>query len=60
MPCGMPIDELIAKMKANGVPGSIEAERVLDQLLSADTQEPVEAEGWQTTTQETGSERITT
>jgi len=56
----MPIDELIAKMKANGVPGSIEAERVLDQLLSADTQEPVEAEGLQTPTQETGPERITT
>lgn len=60
MPCGMPIDELIAKMKANGVPGSIEAERVLDQLLSADTQEPVEDEGLQTPTQETGPERITT
>lgn len=60
MPCGMPIDDLIAKMKASGVPGSIEAERVLDQLLSADKQEPVEAEGLQTTTQETGSERITT
>ena len=60
MPCGMPIDELIAKMKARGVPGSIEAERVLDQLISADNQEPIEAEGLQTTTQETGSERITT
>jgi len=60
MPCGMPIDELIAKMKARGVPGSIEAEEILDQLLSADTQEPVEAEGLQTPTQETGSERITT
>jgi hypothetical protein len=56
----MPIDELIAKMKASGVPGSIEAERILDQLLSADTQEPIEAEGLQTPTQETGSERITT
>jgi len=60
MPCGMPIDDLIAKMKANGVPGSIEAERILDQLLSADTQAPIEAKGPQTTTQETGSERITT
>ena len=60
MPCGMPIDELIAKMKAKGVPGSIEAEEVLDQLLSADTQGPTEAEGLQTTTQGTGSERITT
>ena len=60
MPCGMPIDDLIAKMKAKGVPGSIEAERVLDQLLSADEQEPEEAEGLQKTTQETGSERITT
>ena len=59
MPCGMPIDDLIAKMKAKGVPGSIEAERVLEQLVSADTQEPAEAEG-QTPTQETGSERITT
>jgi len=56
----MPIDELIAKMKANGVPGSIEAERVLDQLLSPDTQEPIEADGLQTPIQETGSERITT
>jgi len=60
MPCGMPIDELIAKMKASGVPGSIEAERILDQLLSADTQEPIEAGGLQTPTRETGSERITT
>ncbi len=60
MPCGMPIDDLIAKMKANGVPGSIEAERILDQLLTADAQEPVEAEGLQTPTQKTGSERITT
>jgi hypothetical protein len=56
----MPIDDLIAKMKAKGVPGSIEAERVLDQLLSAETQEPIEAKGSQTPTQETGSERITT
>jgi hypothetical protein len=56
----MPIDDLIAKMKANGVPGSIEAEGILDQLLSADTQAPIEAKGPQTTTQETGSERITT
>jgi hypothetical protein len=56
----MPIDDLIAKMKANGVPGSIEAERILDQLLTADAQEPVEAKGLQTPTQETGSERITT
>jgi hypothetical protein len=58
--CGMQIDQLIAKMKASGVPGSIEAERILDQLLSADKQEPIEAEGLQTPTQETGSERITT
>jgi hypothetical protein len=56
----MPIDDLIAKMKANGVPGSIEAEGILDQLLTADTQEPIEAEGLQTTTRETGSARITT
>ncbi len=60
MACGMQIDQLIAKMKASGVPGSIEAERILDQLLSADKQEPIEAEGLQTPTQETGSERITT
>ena len=60
MPCGMPIDELIAKMKASGVPGSIEAERILDQLLSADTEETIEAEGLQKPTQGTGSERITT
>jgi len=60
MPCGMPIDDLIAKMKANGVPGSIEAEGILDQLLTADTQEPIEAEGLQTPTRETGSARITT
>ena len=32
MPCGMPIDDLIAKMKAKGVPGSIEAEKVFEQL----------------------------
>jgi hypothetical protein len=56
----MPIDDLIAKMKASGVPGSIEAEEILDQLLSADTQEPIEAEGLQTPTHETGPERITT
>ena len=60
MPCGMPIEDLIAKMKANGVPGSIEAEKALDQLLSPDTQEPTEAEGSQTPTEKTGSERITT
>jgi hypothetical protein len=60
MPCGMPIEDLIAKMKASGVPGSVEAERALDQLLSTDTEEPVEAEGLQKPTQETGSERITT
>jgi hypothetical protein len=58
--CGMQIDQLIAKMKASGVPGSIEAERILDQLLSADKQEPIEAEGLQTPSQKTGSERITT
>jgi hypothetical protein len=56
----MQIDQLIAKMKASGVPGSIEAERILDQLLSADKQEPIEAEGLQTPSQDTGSERITT
>jgi hypothetical protein len=56
----MPIDELIAKMKASGVPGSIEAEGILDQLLSADTQAPMEAKGPQKPTQGTGSERITT
>ncbi len=60
MPCGMQIDQLIAKMKASGVPGSAEAEGILDQLLSADTQEPLEAEGLKTPTQETGSERIVT
>ena len=60
MACGMQIDQLIAKMKASGVAGSIEAERILDQLLSADTQEPTEAEGLQTPTQETGSDMITT
>jgi hypothetical protein len=58
--CGMQIDQLIAKMKASGVPGSIEAERILDQLLSADKQELTEAEGLQTTIRETGSERIST
>jgi len=56
----MQIDQLIAKMKASGVPGSAEAEGILDQLLSADTQEPLEAEGLKTPTQETGSERIVT
>lgn len=60
MPCGMPIDDLIAKMKAKGVPGSIEAEGVLDQLLSADMREPVEADRLQTPSKESGSERITT
>lgn len=60
MPCGMPIDDLIAKMKAKGVPGSIEAERVLDQLLSADMREPVESDRLQTPSKESGSERITT
>lgn len=60
MPCGMPIDDLIAKLKARGVPGSIEAERVLDQLLSADTREPMEAGRLQTPSEESGSERITT
>lgn len=60
MPCGMPIDDLIAKMKARGVPGSIEAEKVVDQLLAGDSDEPAEAEGLQEPTQETGSETITT
>jgi hypothetical protein len=56
----MPIDDLIAKMKAKGVPGSIEAEGVLDQLLSADMREPVESDRLQTPSKESGSERITT
>jgi hypothetical protein len=56
----MPIDDLIAKMKAKGVPGSIEAEQVFEQLLSTDTQEPVEAGPPQKSTEETGSERIKT
>ena len=60
MPCGMNMDDLIARMKARGVPGSIDAEGVLEQLLTAETEEPAEAEGPQITTQETGSERITT
>jgi hypothetical protein len=60
VPCGMPIDDLIAKMKAKGVPGSIEAEQVFEQLLSTDTQEPVEAGPPQKSTEETGSERIKT
>ena len=60
MACGMQIDQLIAKMKASGVPGSIEAERILDQLLSADKQELTEAEGLQTPIRETGPERIST
>lgn len=60
MPCGMPIDDLIAKMKARGVPGSAEAEEVLDQLLSGETQETVEAKVLQTPIQKAASERTTT
>ncbi len=59
MPCGMQIDQLIARMKASGAPGSAEAEKILDQLTCADVPEPAEAEG-QTPTEESGSERITT
>ncbi len=59
MPCGMNMDDLVAKMKARGVPGSTEAEEVLDQLLSGDADQPAEGEE-QKPTQETGSERITT
>lgn len=60
MPCGMPIDDLIAKMKARGEPGSIEAEKVLDQLLAGDSNEPAETGDSPNPTPETGSERITT
>jgi hypothetical protein len=56
----MPIDDLIAKMKAKGVPGTIEAEKVFEQLLSPETPEPEKAEGPQKPTEETSSERITT
>jgi hypothetical protein len=45
-------------MKAKGVPGSIEAEKVFDQLLSPETQEPPKAEGPQTPTEKTSSKRI--
>ena len=58
--CGISIEYIYARLKASEVPGSGTADRILDQLLSADTQEPIEAEGLQTTIQETGSERITT
>ena len=60
MPCGMPIDDLIAKMKAKGVAGSVEAEKVFEQLLSPETPEPAKAEGPQRPTEKTSSERITT
>ena len=60
MPCGMPIDDLIARMKARGEPGAIEAEKVLDQLLAGNSDEPAEIEGLPKPTQETGPERITT
>ena len=60
MPCGMPIDDLIAKMKAKGVPGTIEAEKIFEQLLSPETPQPEKAEGPQKPTEETSSERITT
>ena len=60
MPCGMNMDDLVARMKARGVPGSTEAEEILEQMLTAQTQEPAEAEGLPKPTQETGSERITT
>ena len=60
MPCGMQIDQLIARMKASGVPGSAEAEKILDQLTCADAQEPTAAKGQQTPTEESGSERIST
>lgn len=60
MPCGMPIDDLIAKMKAKGVPGSTEAEEILDQLLSGETQEPAEAELSQIPSKTATSERTTT
>ncbi len=60
MPCGMNMDDLIARLKARGEPGSIEAERILDQMLAGGSDEPVEAEGLQTPTDKAGSERITT
>ncbi|MDM7999593.1 MAG: hypothetical protein QUS33_06240 [Dehalococcoidia bacterium] len=56
----MPIDDLIAKMKAKGVPGSTEAEEILDQLLSGETQEPAEAELSQIPSKTATSERTTT
>jgi len=56
----MPIDDLIAKMKAQGVPGTIEAEKVFEQLLSPETPHPEKAKGPQTLTEETSSERIKT
>jgi len=58
--CGIGIEYIYARLKAAEVPGSGTADRILDQLLSADTQEPIEADGLQTPTQETGPERITT
>ena len=60
MPCGMNMDDLIAKMKARGEPGSIEAEKVLDQMLAGNSDEPAEADGSPKPTPEAGSERITT
>ena len=46
--CGISIEYIYARLKASEVPGSGTADRILDQLLSADTQEPIEAEGLQT------------
>lgn len=60
MPCGMNMDDLVARMKARGVPGSTEAEQVLEQMLTAETPEPAEAEALPKPTRETVSERKTT
>ncbi len=58
--CGISIEYIYARLKAAEVPGSGTADRILDQLLSADKEGPIEAEGLQTPIQETGSERILT
>lgn len=58
--CGITIEYVYAMLKANEIPGSGTADRILDQLLSADKEEPIKAEGLKKPNQEPGLERILT
>ncbi len=45
MPCGMNMDDLIARLKARGEPGTTEAEEILEQMLAGGSDGPAQAEG---------------